>query len=96
MDVQEAVIQQPERVNLLGMTRQKMEAWLVSIGEKPFRAQQILKWIHHSGIDDFEQMSNLGKGLRAKLAEIAEIRPPRVVRQLDSKDGKEWRPRLEF
>ena len=91
MDVQEAVIQQPERVNLLGMTRQKMEAWLVSIGEKPFRAQQILKWIHHSGIDDFEQMSNLGKGLRAKLAEIAEIRPPRVVRQLDSKDGtRKW------
>ena len=91
MDVQEAVVQQPERVNLLGMPRQKMEAWLLSIGEKPFRAQQILKWIHHSGIDDFEQMSNLGKGLRAKLAEIAEIRPPRVVRQLDSKDGtRKW------
>ena len=91
MDVQEAVVQHPERINLLGMTRQKMEAWLVSIGEKPFRAQQILKWIHHSGIDDFEQMSNLGKGLRAKLSEIAEIRPPRVVRQLDSKDGtRKW------
>jgi 23S rRNA (adenine2503-C2)-methyltransferase len=73
------------------MTRSKMEAWLVSIGEKPFRAQQILKWIHHSGVDDFEQMSNLGKALRAKLGELAEIRPPKVVRQLDSKDGtRKW------
>ncbi|WP_374972878.1 23S rRNA (adenine(2503)-C(2))-methyltransferase RlmN [Spongiibacter marinus] len=91
MEVQEAVTQHTERVNLLGMTRSKMEAWLVSIGEKPFRAQQILKWIHHSGVDDFEQMSNLGKALRAKLDELAEIRPPKVVRQLDSKDGtRKW------
>ncbi len=91
MEVQEAVTQYTERVNLLGMTRSKMEAWLVSIGEKPFRAQQILKWIHHSGVDDFEQMSNLGKALRAKLGELAEIRPPKVVRQLDSKDGtRKW------
>ncbi len=91
MEVQEAVTQHTKRVNLLGMTRSKMEAWLVSIGEKPFRAQQILKWIHHSGVDDFEQMSNLGKALRAKLGELAEIRPPKVVRQLDSKDGtRKW------
>ncbi|MBM7423233.1 23S rRNA (adenine(2503)-C(2))-methyltransferase RlmN [Spongiibacter marinus] len=91
MEVQEAVTQHTERVNLLGMTRSKMETWLVSIGEKPFRAQQILKWIHHSGVDDFEQMSNLGKALRAKLGELAEIRPPKVVRQLDSKDGtRKW------
>ncbi len=91
MEVQEAVTQHTERVNLLGMTRSKMEAWLVSIGEKPFRAQQILKWIHHSGVDDFEQMSNLGKALSAKLGELAEIRPPKVVRQLDSKDGtRKW------
>ncbi len=80
-----------EKVNLLGMSRQKLEAWLISIGEKPFRAQQILKWIHHSGIDDFNEMSNLGKALRAKLDEIAEIRPPKVERQLDSVDGtRKW------
>lgn len=82
---------QTEKVNLLGLTRAKMEAFLVSIGEKPFRAQQILKWIHHSGIDNFDDMSNIGKPLRAKLNEIAEIRPPSVVRQLDSKDGtRKW------
>nr|WP_156166094.1 23S rRNA (adenine(2503)-C(2))-methyltransferase RlmN [Spongiibacter sp. IMCC21906] len=73
------------------MTRPKLEAFLSSIGEKPFRAQQILKWIYHAGIDDFDEMTNLGKSLRAKLSDMAEIRPPNVVRQLDSKDGtRKW------
>jgi 23S rRNA (adenine2503-C2)-methyltransferase len=82
---------QQARVNLLGMSRKKLEDYLVSIGEKPFRAQQILKWIHHSGIDNFEEMTNLGKPLRAKLQELAEIRPPNVVKQLNSKDGtRKW------
>ncbi len=85
-----ALVQQP-RVNLLGMSRKNMEAYLSSIGEKPFRAQQILKWIHHSGIDNFDEMTNLGKPLRAKLQELAEIRPPNVVKQLDSIDGtRKW------
>ncbi|AKH70259.1 23S rRNA (adenine(2503)-C(2))-methyltransferase [Spongiibacter sp. IMCC21906] len=80
-----------QRTNLLGMTRPKLEAFLSSIGEKPFRAQQILKWIYHAGIDDFDEMTNLGKSLRAKLSDMAEIRPPNVVRQLDSKDGtRKW------
>jgi 23S rRNA (adenine2503-C2)-methyltransferase len=84
------LVQQP-RVNLLGMSRKNMEAYLSSIGEKPFRAQQILKWIHHSGIDNFDEMTNLGKPLRAKLQELAEIRPPNVVKQLDSIDGtRKW------
>ncbi|MDF1692861.1 MAG: 23S rRNA (adenine(2503)-C(2))-methyltransferase RlmN [Zhongshania sp.] len=84
------LVAQP-RVNLLGMSRKNMEAYLSSIGEKPFRAQQILKWIHHSGIDNFDDMTNLGKPLRAKLQELAEIRPPTVVKQLDSIDGtRKW------
>ncbi|MBB5186124.1 MULTISPECIES: 23S rRNA (adenine(2503)-C(2))-methyltransferase RlmN [Zhongshania] len=84
------LVAQP-RVNLLGMSRKNMEAYLSSIGEKPFRAQQILKWIHHSGIDNFDEMTNLGKPLRAKLQELAEIRPPTVVKQLDSIDGtRKW------
>ncbi|MGJ8686560.1 MAG: 23S rRNA (adenine(2503)-C(2))-methyltransferase RlmN, partial [Spongiibacteraceae bacterium] len=80
-----------EKVNLLGMSKAKLSQYLSDIGEKPFRAQQILKWIHHSGIDDFDEMTNLGKPLRAKLKELAEIRPPEVVRQLDSVDGtRKW------
>ena len=90
MEAPTAVVQQ-SKVNLLGMSRKNMEAYLTSIGEKPFRAQQILKWIHHSGIDNFDEMTNLGKPLRAKLQELAEIRPPNVVKQLDSIDGtRKW------
>ncbi|MFT6551689.1 MAG: 23S rRNA (adenine2503-C2)-methyltransferase [Zhongshania marina] len=90
METPTAVVQQM-KVNLLGMSRKKMEEYLTSIGEKPFRAQQILKWIHHSGVDNFDEMTNLGKPLRAKLQELAEIRPPTVVKQLDSIDGtRKW------
>ncbi|MBQ0797576.1 23S rRNA (adenine(2503)-C(2))-methyltransferase RlmN [Zhongshania sp.] len=90
MEAPTAVVQQ-SKVNLLGMSRKNMEAYLTSIGEKPFRAQQILKWIHHSGIDNFDEMTNLGKPLRAKLQELAEIRPPNIVKQLDSIDGtRKW------
>jgi 23S rRNA (adenine2503-C2)-methyltransferase len=90
MEAPTAVVQ-PSKVNLLGMSRKNMEAYLTSIGEKPFRAQQILKWIHHSGIDNFDEMTNLGKPLRAKLQELAEIRPPNIVKQLDSIDGtRKW------
>ena len=80
-----------EKVNLLGLSREKMEAFFVSLGEKPFRAQQMLKWIHHHGVDDFDEMTNMSKVLRAKLKDIAEITPPTVLKQLDSKDGtRKW------
>ena len=76
-----------EKVNLLGLSKPKMEEFFVSLGEKPFRAQQILQWIHHHGVDDFDDMSNVGKALRNKLKECAEIRAPEVVSQHDSQDG---------
>jgi 23S rRNA (adenine2503-C2)-methyltransferase len=81
----------PERINLLGLSRAKLERFFVSLGEKPFRAQQVLKWIHQLGVADFESMTNIGKALRTRLQEIAEIRPPEVVKQLDSADGtRKW------
>ncbi len=84
------------KVNLLGLSRSKMEAFLVGIGEKPFRAQQILKWLHHSGIDNFDAMTNIGKPLRARLQEVAEIRPPEIVSQQDSSDGtRKWAIRID-
>lgn len=80
-----------ERVNLLGMTRTQLEAFFRSLGEKPFRATQVLKWIHHSGVTDFDAMTNLGRALRERLKEIAEVRPPEVVSQHDSSDGtRKW------
>jgi 23S rRNA (adenine2503-C2)-methyltransferase len=79
------------RINLLGMTREQMEDFFVSIGEKKFRAQQVIKWIHQLGVDDFEQMTNVSKVLRQKLAEIAEIRAPEVVHREYSADGtRKW------
>jgi 23S rRNA (adenine2503-C2)-methyltransferase len=92
----DAALQAPDKVNLLGLSRAKMEQFLVGIGEKPFRAQQILKWIHHAGIADFESMTNIGKSLRAKLLEVAEIRPPEIVSQQDSVDGtRKWAIRVD-
>jgi len=84
------------KVNLLGLSRAKMEQFLVDIGEKPFRAQQILKWLHHAGVADFEAMTNIGKSLRAKLQQVAEIRPPEIVSQKDSADGtRKWAIRVD-
>ena len=79
------------KVNLLGMTRAQLEEFFVSIGEKKFRATQIIKWIHQLGVDNFEEMSNVSKALRAKLEKVAEIRPPEVVYKEFSNDGtRKW------
>ena len=56
----------PARQNLLGLSREQMEAFFLSIGEKKFRATQVMKWIHQEGIDDFTAMTNLSKPLRDK------------------------------
>ncbi|QEI14127.1 23S rRNA (adenine(2503)-C(2))-methyltransferase RlmN [Cellvibrio japonicus] len=75
------------KVNLLGMPEAKLIAFFESIGEKKFRAIQVMKWIHQLGADNFDDMSNVSKALRAKLKDCAEIYAPEVVRQLDSADG---------
>lgn len=75
------------KVNLLGFTQAKLEAFFDGLGEKRFRAVQVLKWVHQFGVTDFEQMTNISKPLRQKLAAMAEIRLPEVVSQLDSADG---------
>lgn len=80
-----------DKINLLGLSREKMQAFCVSIGEKPFRAQQLLKWIHHNGVDDFDAMTNISKVLRIKLQGCAEISAPEVVSEQTSKDGtRKW------
>ncbi len=82
---------QTAKVNLLGLTQQQLEAFFEQLGEKRFRAGQVMKWIHHFGIDDFDAMSNLGKALREKLKACAEIRGPEVVSQDISSDGtRKW------
>lgn len=81
----------PQRQNLLGMSREAMEAFFLAIGEKKFRAAQVMKWIHHEGCNDFDAMTNLSKALRIRLNEVAEIRGPRVAYEGTSNDGtRKW------
>jgi len=76
-----------EKVNLLGLSEAKLVDFFASLGEKRFRATQVLKWIHQMGVDDFDAMTNVSKSLRAKLNQVAEIRAPEVLEQHDSADG---------
>ncbi|WP_245809085.1 23S rRNA (adenine(2503)-C(2))-methyltransferase RlmN [Acinetobacter populi] len=80
-----------EKVNLLGMTRPELEQFFEQLGEKKFRAGQVMKWIHQFGVTDFAQMTNISGKLREKLEKVAEIRAPEVVHRNYSKDGtRKW------
>jgi len=76
-----------EKQNLLNLDRKGLENFFTEIGEKPFRATQVLKWIHQMGVSDFELMTNLSKALRLRLAEVAEVRVPEIVFEQKSEDG---------
>ena len=65
-----------QKVNLLGLSPAKMEEFFIGLGEKKFRAQQMLKWIHQMGESDFSKMTNMGKPLREKLAQVSEVALP--------------------
>ncbi|MDD1650651.1 MAG: 23S rRNA (adenine(2503)-C(2))-methyltransferase RlmN [Methylococcaceae bacterium] len=75
------------RTNLLGLERKAIADFCVEQGEKPFRASQLLQWIHQRGVVDFGQMTNLSKALRARLEDTCEIRPPDIVHEQISADG---------
>ena len=95
-DVTEVVTPMKSKINLLNLDHQGMREYFASIGEKPFRAQQVLKWIHHNGVDDFDAMTNISKKFRDQLKALAEVRPPEVVSQQDSVDGtRKWAIRVE-
>lgn len=77
--------------NLLNFNLPLLRAFLEERGEKPFRAKQLMRWIHQYGETDFAKMSDLGKSLREKLAACAVITPPRLVETQDSHDGtRKW------
>ena len=79
------------RVNLLGLTRGQLEAFFIDLGEKRFRAQQVMKWVHHRGVRDFAEMTDLSRSLRERLQDMAEVTPPIIAEQLDSADGtRKW------
>jgi 23S rRNA (adenine2503-C2)-methyltransferase len=85
-----------ERTNLLGLTRSGLEAFVVAMGEKPFRARQLFKWIYKRAEGDIGAMTDLGKDFRRRLAEIAEIRTPDILGAQVSADGtRKWALRFE-
>ncbi len=89
-------LDQTARANLLGLSPAKLRDFVVSMGEKPFRAVQLLKWIHQRGVSDFEAMTDISKILRQRLTEETEIRPPEVVSDKLSEDGtRKWLIRVE-
>ncbi|NOQ36029.1 MAG: 23S rRNA (adenine(2503)-C(2))-methyltransferase RlmN [Methylococcaceae bacterium] len=68
-----------------------MEAFFVSIGEKPFRATQVLKWLYQEQVDDFDEMTNLSKALRANLKENCTINAPEIITEQIASDGtRKW------
>ncbi|MCC7198176.1 MAG: 23S rRNA (adenine(2503)-C(2))-methyltransferase RlmN [Gammaproteobacteria bacterium] len=79
------------KVNLLGLPRRELEEFVATIGAKPFRARQLMKWIYRRGESDFAKMTDLAKDFRAQLAEVAEVRVPEVVTLQASADGtRKW------
>ncbi len=75
------------KANLAGMSLAHLREFFATLGEKPFRAAQVLKWIHQRGVIDFQAMTDISKPLRDKLMEVAEIRLPEVVEDYESDDG---------
>ncbi len=77
--------------NLLGMTLPEMTAFFAELGEKPFRAKQVFRWIHQGGVDQFDAMTDLAKSLREKLPNVARIEAPKLMTEQASKDGtRKW------
>ena len=78
-------------INLLNYNQQQLAAYFASIGEKPFRAKQLMRWMHHFGVHDFTQMTDIAKSLREKLALDTEITLPNVQLEQISNDGtRKW------
>ena len=70
--------QKNQKTNLLGMSKDELSQFFVGMGEKSFRATQVMKWIYQFGVTDFFEMTNLSKALQAKLDKVACVVPPVV------------------
>jgi len=77
--------------NLLDLDQSALKAYCERVGEKSFRATQLFRWIHHRGVGNFDDMTDLARSLRAKLAGVAEVRPLRAITDKTSADGtRKW------
>ena len=86
---------QTSKINLLGLDKKAMQDFFFSLGEKSYRADQALKWIHFQGIQDIQGMTNFSKPLREKMAAVAEIKPLEIAYESTSPDAThKWVIRL--
>jgi 23S rRNA (adenine2503-C2)-methyltransferase len=94
LKVTEAIVS-ANKTNLLGLDLNAMETFFVNLGEKSYRAQQLLKWVHYHGLQDFAEMTNMSRKLRQKLKDTAEITTPPIVYEKEAIDGTlKWLLRL--
>jgi 23S rRNA (adenine2503-C2)-methyltransferase len=86
-----------ERVNLLGLPRAELEAFVAArLGAKPFRARQLMKWIYRRGAADFSAMTDLAQDFRSQLSDVARIAVPEIVTEQVSNDGtRKWMLRMD-
>lgn len=93
---QNTIMDADTRINLAGMDKQSLEKFFIDIGEKPFRAAQVIHWIHRQGVTEFNNMTNLSKPLRERLVETASITFPEIVTEQLSQDGtRKWLVRVD-
>ena len=79
------------KLNLMGLNKKELEKFFVSIDEKPFRAKQIIKWVHQRGVSSFSEMTDISKDLRIKLETVCVVEAPEVIYEKTSQDGtKKW------
>ena len=78
--------------NLLGLTRPQLEEYIAGLGSKPFRARQLMNWIYKRGEGRLGEMTDLAKDFRDQLAQVAEVRVPRITALQVSADGtRKWK-----
>jgi 23S rRNA (adenine2503-C2)-methyltransferase len=75
------------RINLLGQSEAQLQEFFAGLGEKPFRARQVLQWIHQRNASGFDEMTDLSKSLRSQLGSIASIALPEIISERKSEDG---------
>lgn len=84
------------KINLLDFNQRDLALYFTSIGEKSFRATQLIKWIHQLGIIDFNLMTNFSKTLRQHLINNTEIKFPEIIKEQISNDGtRKWLFKLD-
>jgi len=79
------------RINLLNLDGDRLASFIAGLDEKPFRAKQLMRWIHQHGVSDIHQMSDLAKSFRAQLEDLVEIKSLPVISDQTASDGtRKW------